>query len=128
LLFEHFVSEFARLYEVEPTMQTANDLAELMAHSWPGNVRELRSVAERSVLAARRGGGAAAEALHGIDVPIEAPENLRGAVAAFERTLIARAIKSNSGRMDNVAEALGIGRRTLNEKIVKLGLNKDEIL
>ena len=30
--------------------------------------------------------------------------------------------------MDAVAEALGIGRRTLNEKIVKLGLNKDEVL
>ena len=30
--------------------------------------------------------------------------------------------------MDAAAEALGIGRRTLNEKIVKLGLNKGELL
>ncbi len=30
--------------------------------------------------------------------------------------------------MDAVAEALGIGRRTLNEKIVKLGLKKDDLL
>ena len=29
---------------------------------------------------------------------------------------------------DAVAEALGIGRRTLNEKIVKLGLDKDSLL
>ncbi|MFV2092527.1 MAG: hypothetical protein ACC634_05540 [Hyphomicrobiales bacterium] len=30
--------------------------------------------------------------------------------------------------MDAVAEALGIGRRTLNEKIVKSGLNKADLL
>jgi DNA-binding NtrC family response regulator len=30
--------------------------------------------------------------------------------------------------MDAVAEALGIGRRTLNDKIVKLGLEKSALL
>ena len=30
--------------------------------------------------------------------------------------------------MDAVAEALGIGRRTLNEKIVKLGIDKSDLL
>ena len=36
--------------------------------------------------------------------------------------------RTHQGRMDAVAEALGIGRRTLNEKIVKLGLDKDALL
>ncbi|MEL7115475.1 MAG: helix-turn-helix domain-containing protein [Pseudomonadota bacterium] len=53
---------------------------------------------------------------------------LREAVAAFERELISRAMRAHKGRMDAVAEALGIGRRTLNEKIVKLGLDKDAVL
>ncbi|MEO1120381.1 MAG: helix-turn-helix domain-containing protein, partial [Pseudomonadota bacterium] len=44
----------------------------------------------------------------------------------FERQLIGQALRTHGGRMDAVAEALGIGRRTLNEKIVKLGLNKAE--
>jgi DNA-binding NtrC family response regulator len=30
--------------------------------------------------------------------------------------------------MDDVAAALGIGRRTLNEKIVKLGIEKSQVL
>jgi DNA-binding NtrC family response regulator len=30
--------------------------------------------------------------------------------------------------MESVAEALGIGRRTLNDKIVKLGIAKDVLL
>ncbi|WP_299344535.1 helix-turn-helix domain-containing protein, partial [uncultured Maritalea sp.] len=95
---------------------------------WPGNVRELRNVAERLVLASRRGGGTVTEALRVQNDMGDVPETLREAVAAFERSLIAKAIRTHKGKMDAVAEALGIGRRTLNEKIVKLNLNKDELL
>ena len=42
--------------------------------------------------------------------------------------MIGRELQSHRGRMDDVAAALGIGRRTLNEKIVKLGLDKDALL
>ncbi len=128
LLFGHFVGSLAETYEIKPPEMTAEDAAALMAHSWPGNVRELRHVAERRVLAARRGGGSVAEALRRDDLRDDVPATLREAVARFERTLIAQAIRTHGGRMDSVAEALGIGRRTLNEKIVKLGLDKAEIL
>lgn len=128
LLFQHFLSEFARLYEVSLSPQTADDISALMSHTWPGNVRELRSLAERCMLSSRRGHGGAAHALQGRDNLTETPENLRGAVAAFERTLIGNAIRAHKGKMDLVADALGIGRRTLNEKIVKLGLDKESLL
>lgn len=58
----------------------------------------------------------------------ELPHTLREAVAYFEHRLISDAIITHAGRMDDVAEALGIGRRTLNEKIVKLGINKADLL
>ena len=78
--------------------------------------------------AAGGGRGSAADAM-GQDGDFgEGTETLREAIAAFERQLIAKAIQVHQGRMDAVAEALGIGRRTLNEKIVKLGLNKAELL
>ena len=99
-----------------------------MAHDWPGNVRELHHVAERRVLAARRSAGSMADAIrrgHRLD---DIPDTLREAVAAFEREVIAKAIKTHAGRMDAAADALGIGRRTLNEKIVKLGLDKDALI
>ena len=128
LLYRHFSDEYAALYTVQPPPMTVDDMGVLMAHDWPGNVRELRNVAERRVLAARRGGGTVAQALmrDGGDPAI--PDTLREAVAAFERELVARAITAHGGRMDAVAEALGIGRRTLNDKIVKLGLDKDALL
>ena len=127
-LMVHFMAELAELYDVAVPDLTPQDVDALMTHDWPGNVRELRSVAERRLLAARRGGGSVAEAIAPGQDAAETPSSLRAAVAAYERELIGRAITAHKGRMDAVADALGIGRRTLNEKIVKLGLDKDMLL
>jgi len=128
MLFQHFAAQVAETYEIEPPELTASDTATLLSYEWPGNVRELRHVAERRVLAARRGGGSIAAALRIEDTDHEIPETLREAIATFERTLICKSIKTHGGKMDAVAEALGIGRRTLNDKIVKLGIEKDALL
>ncbi|WP_276308238.1 sigma-54-dependent transcriptional regulator [Roseovarius nitratireducens] len=128
LLAARFLDEFARVYETRVPDLTPEDSAALLAHDWPGNVRELRNVCERRVLMARRGGGSVAQALRRDPVSDDVPDTLRAAVAAFERELIAKAITAHEGRMDAVAETLGIGRRTLNEKIVKLGLDKEALL
>lgn len=128
LLFTHFLDEFARAYESDVPDVNQDDLATLMAHDWPGNVRELRSVAERRVLAARRGNISMAKLLQTDQNLEDLPGTLRMAVAAFEREMIGKAIRAHEGRMDAAAEELGIGRRTLNEKIVKLGLDKEALL
>lgn len=128
MIFQHFIAQVAETYEIEPPELTAADTAMLLSYDWPGNIRELRHVAERRVLAARRGGGSIAAALRVEDADLEIPETLREAIAGFECTLICNAIKAHGGKMDAVAEALGIGRRTLNDKIVKLGIDKDLLL
>lgn len=128
LLYRHFLGVFAAVYETKIPQQTSDDTAILLAHHWPGNVRELRSLCERHVLAARRGDVSVRELLLYPANEVSAPETLREAVAAFERELIGKALVSQDGRMDDVADALGIGRRTLNEKIVKLGIEKSTIL
>jgi len=128
LLCIEFMQQLAQVYEIPPPVLTPDDLTQLMMHEWPGNVRELRNVIERRILAARRGGGSMEQALQADPLPQDVPETLREAVASFERELISKAIRTHQGRMDAAAEALGIGRRTLNEKIVKLGLNKDALL
>lgn len=128
VLATHFLEEFAKLYEIAVPEITREDLAAMLTHSWPGNVRELRHVCERRILAARRGRGSIAGALQGSEPHDDLPGTLREAVAALEREMIAKAIQTQAGRMDAAAEALGIGRRTLNEKIVKLGLDKEALL
>lgn len=128
LLFRHYITHFAKLYELSTPHLTNDDISALIAHEWPGNVRELQSVAERRVLAERRGGGSVRQAIARQTPTQSFPGTLREAVAAFERELIGRAIQKEAGRMDDVAASLGIGRRTLNEKVVKLGLDKEALL
>lgn len=128
MLTLRFLDEYAALYETETPEFSDSDLRTLLAHEWNGNVRELRNVAERRVMMARHGQGTMQDAISGtVPDPITRP-GLREAVAAFERQMIGKAIKAHNGRMDDAADALGIGRRTLNEKIVKLGLDKDALL
>ena len=128
LLFLRFLEEFSAAYDSDVPELGDADLVTLMAHDWPGNVRELRSVAERLVIATRNGSGRLGDVMMrtGDDAPKR--PGLREATAAFERQMIGKAITLHGGRMDDVADALGIGRRTLNEKIVKLGLDKDALL
>jgi DNA-binding NtrC family response regulator len=128
LLFRHYSDHFSKLYEQAAPKLTNDDISALMAHEWPGNVRELQGVAERRILAERRGGGSVRQAIDRQTPSQTFPGTLREAVASFERELIGRAIQEQGGRMDDVAATLGIGRRTLNEKIVKLGLDKDALL
>jgi len=127
-LYSHYLNWFSSVYETPVPELTSSDIATLLAHKWPGNVRELRNACERHVLASRRGNCSAHDALNARQNAVSTPETLREAVAAFERELIGKALVAQDGRMDDVAEALGIGRRTLNEKIVKLGLNKEVLL
>lgn len=128
MLYSHFLEQFSRAYETQAPESSSADIARLLEHDWPGNVRELRSVAERRVLAARRGQGSVTQALETDGADQALPQTLREAVAAFERQLISAALRRHEGRMDEVAAGLGIGRRTLNEKIVKLGLDKNLLL
>lgn len=128
LLFGHYTQRFSVLYQCDRPDLTPADISALITHAWPGNVRELQHAAERFVLSAKRGTPSLIEALQGEERREDFPRTLREAVARFERQIIGQAIQSNSGRMDDAAADLGIGRRTLNEKIVKLGIDKTQIL
>ena len=128
LLFEHFSAEYAAAHNANHAPLTQDDIAALLAHPWPGNVRQLRAVALRHILTSQRSGPMpVAQSIDpSSDDAVNTPRNLRQAVAAFEREMIARALRDTQGNMDDVAQTLGIGRRTLNEKIVKLGLQPNQ--
>lgn len=128
LLAQRFLADSARTYGTAMPELTQDDIAALIAHGWPGNVRELRHVMERFLLFTQQGVTTIADAISGATAGGTAKPGLREAVAAFERHMIGRAIQDHAGRMDDAAADLGIGRRTLNEKIVKLGLDKAALL
>jgi len=124
-LLTHFAAEYARAHGLDAPHLDPDDLKLAIAHPWPGNVRELRGVALRWVLGIGRGDRRLASALH-LNIASGTPQTLREAVASFEREMISNAMRDVEGSLDDVAERLGIGRRTLNEKLSKLGLSSTD--
>lgn len=128
LLFNHFVASYAQLHSLPVPSVSAMELSSLMAHSWPGNVRELKHVAERLVIYAMVKTTSLLEVISDEPVAENQRQGLRAAVAEFEKALISKVVVEQQGRMDDVAEVLAIGRRTLNEKMVKLDLDRNTLL
>ena len=102
----------------------------LQAYSWPGNVRELRNTLERAVILAD---GASIGVEHLWLDPSAAPSSATPAgvpgvdsddttLEALERRAIVEALAAVDGNRKNAAERLGIGVRTLYDKLKRYDL------
>ena len=116
LLFEHFLLQAAARHERPVPATPAGRIQQLVGYHWPGNVRELRNVADRCVLGIEAGSPP-------FGLPAgDAPRPLAETVEAFERALIADALR-RYGSLARTAEALTIAKTTLHDKIRKYGLH-----
>ncbi len=123
LLFEHFVAASCERHGRDKRPIGAGTLAALRGHSWPGNVRELRNAAERYAL----GFGTALEPRLDGAMPAggEAPaRTLAEVLEETERRLIERCLAETGGNIAAAMERLGLPRRTLNEKMARLGIDR----
>ncbi|WP_417769141.1 sigma-54-dependent transcriptional regulator [Stappia sp.] len=129
LLFDSFVNRFASDYGIEPAPLAADDAAFLLAHEWPGNVRELRNAAERYVLNTPMGAPALRALAGGAqEVADRQPHGrLRDLMEGYERRIIADALRRHGGSVAAVLAELDLPRRTLNEKMTRLGLTRGDI-
>ncbi len=87
----------------------------LRAHDWPGNVRELANVLERAAIMAE-GKLIAAGNLLLVQFERERP-SLDGNLKDLERQAIVRALEATGGHRKKAAQRLGIGLRTLYDKL-----------
>ena len=124
VLFQHFADAASQRHGLSPHALQPAQRALLLRHDWPGNVRELQNAAERFALGLEL-------ALDGQAPSAAAPAapmlsgNLSEQVEQFERSLIAAELAQPHGSMRSLAEALGIPRKTLHDKLRKHGLNFD---
>ncbi|HET8724789.1 MAG TPA: sigma-54 dependent transcriptional regulator [Anaeromyxobacteraceae bacterium] len=90
----------------------------LLTAPWPGNVRQLRNVLERAAILSE------GPVIDEVDVPAPRSEHRAPPVAleALERDAIVRALASTQGNRRRAAEALGIGLRTLYDKLRRYGI------
>jgi len=148
LLLAHFLGQLGPALHAGTRAFDAEALRLLCAYDWPGNVRELRNVVERvlvlhgrepTVSAARLPEefhaaavrpapalpAAAAPGAPGVAEDVSLPadgQTLDEAVGAFERRIIAEALRQAGGVQTRAAQRLGSTRRILRYKMAKLGL------
>jgi transcriptional regulator with GAF, ATPase, and Fis domain len=131
-LAQHFLAQSARRLEKSPCIldRAAEEL--LTSYHWPGNVRELENLITRaSVLDSQ--GTIRADDLRpwlidspapasAADDPAPQPERLLGMnLEAMERRLIEATLEHFQGHRAQTAQALGIGIRTLTNKLRAYG-------
>ncbi|MBI3817609.1 MAG: sigma-54-dependent Fis family transcriptional regulator [Planctomycetes bacterium] len=144
ILVEHFLAEFRKRHNKKTKGVTAAAMTQLVRYDWPGNVRELRNVIETMVVTAR------GDQLDARDIPVTiAPATPDAApsepVARFanasdavpvsaaplsnrkleeiEKQAIIENLQLFDGNRERVAQALGIGERTLYRKLKEFGIS-----
>jgi DNA-binding NtrC family response regulator len=107
---------------------TLNAAAEraLLAHPWPGNIRELKNAIERVCILSERP-QIGTEALFGdIRLPTLGEtlngETLAGYMENCEKRYLEQALSLQGWRISDTADALGVSRKTLWEKMKKHGI------
>ena len=110
-------------------------LARMALYSWPGNVRELQNAIEQAAVLAA--GDEIAEAdlnlptsgsrvSHGpATTDLSFAEAKKKTVEGFERDYLLSALRSNGGNISRTAEAIGMVRQSLQQKIRELELRSE---
>lgn len=126
LLFLDFVQKACRRFDRPVPEVPEAHFADLAARPWPGNVRELSNAAERYVLGLS---DAQVRTADGGPATEGAPNpSLDEQMDAYERRIIAAALRKNAGRVARTAESLGVPRKKLYLRMRKFGLNRDDYL
>ncbi|MBP0048036.1 sigma-54-dependent Fis family transcriptional regulator [Marinobacterium sp. AK62] len=127
LLFAHYVHRGAVDHDREPRTLSDHDIDALQSYAWPGNVRELKNIAIRYAIDPRASLVDLLSRQQQMQFkPVVTRPNLPLAVqvADYEARLIREALEKHRGNIKAVMEALDLPRRTLNQKMVRYGLNR----
>ena len=118
---EQAAKKNGRAYSFAPAAERA-----MLSHPWPGNIRELKHCIERACILSERP-QLGADALFGDSPPptLGSPvsgDTLIAHIDACEKRYIEQVLSAHAWRVGETADALGISRKTLWEKMKKHGV------
>src|SRR5215831_12829071 len=128
LLIHHFLQQFNAKNRHNVAIQPAA-VQKLQQMSWPGNVRELENTVNRLAIFASTGQITLADVDAEVTRGLEAPEVGEPAATTPDRLLelerqhILRVLKQAHGNRSEAARRLGIERKTLYRKALRLGID-----
>ncbi|MGA8743479.1 MAG: sigma 54-interacting transcriptional regulator [Terracidiphilus sp.] len=133
VLVRHFVSSHSR--RMGKSIETIPDetMRALYRWPWPGNIRELENFLERAVILTR--GTVLYVPLAELETKVAEEEaeleERDPTLHAAEREHILRVLRETKGQIggaDGAAERLGLKRTTLNSKLKKLGIERNDYM
>jgi two-component system response regulator HydG len=120
ILADHFIKKLSLKMgkKIDGLSKRAMDI--LLAYNWPGNIREMENALERGMIMAS---GALIDAQ---DLPLRSDTEVDNGqlttLEDLEKTLIERTLIECNWNKSLAAKRIGIGRRTLYDKAVRLGI------
>ena len=137
-LVHHFVARAAGEYKKSPLRVAEETIERLLLYRWPGNVRQLQNELRRMVALAEPGSTLQPDAISedilgalpllrptpidGKEIAVTLLNKLLPTLARVECEMIKAALHEHHGRVEAVAQALGISRKGLYLKRRRLGL------
>lgn len=125
LLVHHFIKRYNQLYHRDIEGVTQDGMDALMKYNWPGNIREIENLIERMVIMEK--GRMISPKNLGLDSMVDGRKGMEDGVKSIkdvEKEHIERVLKATGWNRTRAADILGIGRRTLYEKINIYGIKE----
>lgn len=129
LLVQRFLRQFNERNQASVMIEQAA-VDRLQRRSWPGNVRELENTIHRLAIVAATGKITAADVERENGSQYEAAKSLPSVptpdrLVEVEKQQIVRVLRESHGNKSEAARRLGIERKTLYKKAVRLGISLD---
>jgi two-component system response regulator FlrC len=121
-LAEHLLADIGRRLGRSGLALTDGARAKVQACAWPGNVRELGNALERAAILSNEAQISESDIVGDGGTTAEAP-TIDGTLKQLEREAIRRALAATGGHRKRAAERLGIGLRTLYDKLKEYDLS-----
>lgn len=129
LLVEHFVKSFCKKNGKTIDLIPRHVMESLQAYAWPGNIRELENVIERAVIVSQGRKLEIDASLASTDTDSAVTGSRISPLEETERAHIMRALQSTAWRIGGpkgAAQLLGIKRTTLQARMIKLGIQRED--
>lgn len=129
LLVNYFVDKYARQLNRKIERIPSDVMQALVQGQWPGNIRELENFIERAVILSR--GPDLRAPLAELEITDESAPPNEVRLDAAERDHILRVLRECKGMIGGsggAAERLGLKRTTLNSKIKKLNIRRQDYI
>ncbi len=144
LLAQHYIDKFSREFHKSGLRLAEETMEYLVLFKWPGNVRQLTNEIRRmvalaesgavlmpehlshEVAASRRTIPASQRELAPTEIVVRLDQPMPAAMQHVERTMIQYAMKLTSGHLEDAAQMLGLSRKGLYLKRIRLKMDDPE--